>query len=533
MTAPARLAAITLWFVRRRLARRPFVVRTPRIPLVALAIATATLLATAALGPSAAVEPLPGHPPFGWHAHPSAALVTALLAITAIAGSYGVLGCLGALKRGWALDTKRLLIAAFLATVALGLLAPVGSSDPGSYAAYGRLAATGHDPYVTPPSALTDSYRAIAEPPWQSTTSVYGPLATGEQWVAAKIAGDGAHAAAHAVFILGIVNALAFIVTGLLLQRLAPGQAGRRRAAVFFSANPLLLFEGVSGAHIDVVVTLFVVAAIAAIAARPGNRFAGWLTTFGAGVLAGAAVAIKAAAALAAAALACWAAGWLTAPWRSLGLSSGHAIRRSARRGWSPFTTGPRTDAVRLAIFVAGAAAVLVPGYLLAGAHAFDQLRHASGFVSFADPWRIVTHPLESGLGHDRARAFVRVAAWVAFAIFVLLLDHGLPGRRAESPPRAVLVLTLAWLLTAPYVLPWYAIVAVAALALLPASGFDRLLVFWIAVLALAYLPGRQVMLPGWVHGPLDVWKSGISPVLLLATSVLAALLSLRARQQA
>jgi hypothetical protein len=136
-------------------------------------------------------------------------------------------------------------------------------------------------------------------------------------------------------------------------------------------------------------------------------------------------------------------------------------------------------------------------------------------------------------LGHDRARAFVRVAAWVAFAIFVLLLDHGLPGRRAESPPRAVLVLTLAWLLTAPYVLPWYAIVAVAALALLPASGFDRLLVFWIAVLALAYLPGRQVMLPGWVHGPLDVWKSGISPVLLLATSVLAALLSLRARQQA
>lgn len=518
MTAPARLAALTLWFVRRRLARRLFVVQTPRVPLAALAIATATLLATAALGPSAAVEPLPGSPPFGWHAHPSAALVTALLAITVIAGSYGVLGCLAALKRGWALDTKRLLGAAFLATVALGLLAPVGSSDPGSYVAYGQLAAIGRDPYVVPPSTLTGSYHAIAEPPWQSTTSIYGPLATGEQWIAAKIAGNGPAAPAHAVFILGICNAVAFIVTGLLLQRLAPGQAGRRRAAVFFSANPLLLFEGVSGAHIDVVVTLFVVAAIAALVWRPPNRVVDALATFGAGVLAGAAAAVKAAAALAAAALAAWAAGWWSAP---------------PTRHKSAFTARPRADAVRLAIFVAGAAAVLVPGYLLAGAHAFDQLRHASGFVSFADPWRVVTHPLESGLGHDSARAFIRVAAWVAFGIFVLLLDRGLPGRRAESPPRAVLVLTLAWLLTAPYVLPWYAIVAVAVLALLPASGFDRLLVFWIAVLALAYLPGREVTLPGWVHGPLDVWKSGISPVLLLATSVLAALLSLRARQQA
>ncbi|MGH8889312.1 MAG: hypothetical protein ACRDV3_06055, partial [Acidothermaceae bacterium] len=514
---------------KQQLARRLVAVQTPRKALAALAIATAALITTAALGPSAAVEPLPGHPPFGWHAHPPAALVAALLAVTVVAGSYGVLGCLAALKRGWALDTKRLLAASFLATLALALLAPVGSSDPGSYVAYGKLAADGHDPYTTPPSALTGSYHAIAEPPWQSTTSVYGPIATGEQWVAAKIAGNGLDAPAHAVFLLGIINAVAFIAAGLLLQLLATSRAGRRRAAVFFSANPVLLFEGVSGAHVDVVVTFLVVAAIAALRPRLTSGLLRWLPIFVAGVLGGAAAAVKASAALA-----------------GLGLA------------WA--LSGRQRNPVRsLVVLAVGAAAVLVPGYLLAGPHAFDQLRHASGFVSFADPWRIVTHPLEVGLGHDAARAVIRVAAWLAFAVFVLLLDRGLPARpghvgethivgrahvvagtqvvgATHSAPnpigvaRAALVLVLGWLLTAPYVLPWYAILAFALLALLPSSGFDRLVVFWTAVLALAYLPGRQVSLPTWLRDVINAWKSGVSPVLLLGAAAVAAVLCLRRR---
>ena len=183
-----------------------------------------------------------------------------------------------------------------------------------------------------------------------------------------------------------------------------------------------------------------------------------------------------------------------------------------------------------------GAAAVLVPGYLLAGPHAFDQLRHASGFVSFADPWRIVTHPLEAGLGYDGARVAIRVAAWLAFAVFVVMLYRGLPGGsapgvRANNPARAALVLVLAWLLTAPYVLPWYAVVGFALLAVLPASGFDRILIFWTSVLALAYLPGRQVALPPWLHHTIDAWKSACAPVLLLGTAAIAAALCLRRRQ--
>ena len=493
MPVPGQLTAATLWVAKRYATKALAPGRPPKAAIAAIALATAAIFATALLGPSAAVEPLPGYPPFGWHAHPSAAAVTALLLVAILAGAYGVLGCLDALRRGWALDTKRLLFASTLAALALGLLAPVGSSDPGSYAAYGRLAATGHDPYATPPSALTGPYANIAEPPWRTTTSVYGPIATGEQWLAAKMAGDGPDAPAHAVFILGIVNAIAFVATSLLLYRLAAGQAGRRRAAVMFSANPLLLFEGVAGQHIDVLLTFFVVAATALLGRRA------WPAAAAAGLLGGVAVAIKASAALAGAGFA-----WAVAQER----------QRPARR------------LVALAI---GAAAVLVPAYVLAGSHAFDQLRHASGFVSFADPWRIITHPLESLLGHDTARAFIRTAAWIAFAVLALLLNRGLPGRRL--PGRAALVFVLAWLLTAPYVLPWYAVLAFALIALLPPSGFDRVLVFWISVLAIAYLPGRESQpLPSWLHHTIDVWKSGFAPALLLCTVIVAAALSIRRR---
>jgi hypothetical protein len=506
MTVSDRVAATALWLARRHLAHAVEADRTPRPALAALAVSAAALLVTAVLGPSAAVEPLPGHPPFGWHAHPPAGAVTALLALAVVAGSYGVGGCLSALRRGWAPDARRLLLGGAVAAVAFGVLAPIGSSDPGSYAAYGRLAATGHDPYVTPPSALTGSYRDIAEDPWRTTTSVYGPVATAEQRFFAQISGNDPDAPAHTVFLLDLTNSVAFVASALLLHRLSAGQAGRRRAAVLFSANPLVLFEGVAGAHIDVLLTFLLVGAVAMLASR---RRPQWLLAFAAGVLGGAAAGVKASAALAGAGFA-WATG-------------------RERHGSTP----------RLVALALGAAAVLVPGYLLAGGHAFDQLRHASSFVSFADPWRIVTHPLEALLGHDTARAVIRAAAWVAFAVFVVLLNRGLPGRRQAGQwagehgvgaARAALVMMLAWLLTAPYVLPWYAIAPFALLALVPASGFDRLLIFWTAVLGLAYLPGRQIGLPDWLHGTVDVWKSGIAPVLLFGAAVAAGVLSVRRR---
>jgi len=487
MTVPmatGRAAAVTLWLAKRHAVRALAPGRPPKLPLAALAASIAAIIVTAALGPSAAAQPFSGPVPLHADAHPGTALVTALLAFSVVAGAYGLAGCLDALRRGWALEVKQLLIASSLVAAALGVLTPIGSADPGSYAAYGRLAATGQDPYATPPSALTGPYATAAETPWRTTTSVYGPVATAEQWVAVKLAGEGPHAPGRAVFILSLINAAAFVVTGLLLQLIAAGRSGRRRAAVLFSLNPLLLLEGVAGAHIDVLVTCFVVGGVALLGRR------GVLASFAAGVLGGAAAGVKASAAL-------------------------------AGGGFAVFILGDRRAIRRLVALAVGAAAVLVPGYLLAGPHALDQLGHASGFVSFADPWRIVTHPLEWLLGKDVARVLIRVTAWVGFVVMALLLHRGLPGRR--HPARPALVLVLAWLLTAPYVLPWYAVLPFALLALLPSSAFDKVLIFWTSVLAIAYLPGRDP------HA-LDVWKSGFAPPLLLCTVIAAAVLSLRRR---
>jgi hypothetical protein len=494
MTVSRRVATLTLWLARRHAVRVLAPGRTPKLALAAVAASIAAAIATAALGPSAAAQPFAGALPLHADAHPGTAVVTALLVFAVVAGAYGLAGCLDALRRGWALDVKRLLIASSLAAAALGVLTPIGSADPGSYAAYGRLAATGQDPYATPPSALTGAYATAAETPWRTTTSVYGPVATAEQWVAAKLAGDGPHAPGRAVFILGLINAAAFIVTGLLLQAVAAGRAGRRRAAVLFSLNPLLLLEGVAGAHIDVLLTCFVVGGVALLGRR------GVLASFAAGVLGGAAAGVKASAAL-------------------------------AGGGFALFTLGDRHAVRRLVALAVGAAAVLVPGYVLAGPHAFDQLGHASGFVSFADPWRIVTHPLEWLMGKDAARAVIRVAAWVAFVVLALLLRRGLPGGHSgrgmpgrPHPARPAAVLVLAWLFTAPYVLPWYAVLPFALLAVLPSSAFDKVLIFWTSVLGIAYLPGRDP------HA-LDVWKSGFAPPLLLCAVIAAAVLCARRRR--
>jgi hypothetical protein len=488
LTATGRAAAAaTWWLVRRHAVRALAPGRPPKLALAAVGASIAAIVVTAALGPSAAAQPFAGPLPLHADARPSTATVTALLVFAVVAGAYGLAGCLDALRRGWAADAKRLLIAGAAAAAVLGVLTPIGSADPGSYVAYGRLAATGHDPYATPPSALTDAYAHAAEPPWRTTTSVYGPLATGEQWLAAKLAGDGPGAPGRAVFVLGLIGAVAFIAAAALLHLLAAGQAGRRRVAVLFALNPLLLLEGVAGAHVDVLLTALVVGGLVLLAHR------GIASAFGAGVLGGAAAAVKASAALAGG-----------------GFALAIACRRHAR--------GRRTALIALAL---GAAAVLIPGYLLAGGHAFDQLRHASNFVSFADPWRIVTHPLESLLGKSTARTLIRVAAWIGFVVMALLLRRGLPGR--GHPARPALVLVLAWLLTAPYVLPWYAVLPFALLATLPSSAFDKVLTFWTAVLAIAYLPGRDP------HA-LDIWKSGFAPPLLLCTVMVTVALCLRRR---
>ncbi len=130
------------------------------------------------------------------------------------------------------------------------------------------------------------------------------------------------------VFVLSLLNVAAFAVTGLLLHWLTRGDRRRQlRAALLWTANPLLLQVLVAGAHVDSQAIVFGVGAVAvfslgtrpgtrpgADAAAPGSTAAGAArplvtTAAGAGALIGLGFAIKVTMALVGAGLAigsCW-----------------------------------------------------------------------------------------------------------------------------------------------------------------------------------------------------------------------------------
>ena len=59
---------------------------------------------------------------------------------------------LRAVRGGWSVPARAVLVAGLLAAAALTLVPPFGSSDHLSYAAYGRMLVTGHNPYTTTPA---------------------------------------------------------------------------------------------------------------------------------------------------------------------------------------------------------------------------------------------------------------------------------------------------------------------------------------------------------------------------------------------
>ena len=154
-----------------------------------------------------------------------------------------------AARRGWAPSPRALATAGIVAAAVLVLLPPFGSADHLSYAAYGRMLVTGHDPYATGPNVLGHDPISRAVEDWRTTPSVYGPLATAGQALASLIGGTSVRLT---VFVLSLLNLAAFAGAGLLLHWLARGDRGRQlRAALLWTLNPLLLYELVAGAHVD------------------------------------------------------------------------------------------------------------------------------------------------------------------------------------------------------------------------------------------------------------------------------------------
>jgi hypothetical protein len=521
--------------------------RAGRAGLAATGLSIALTFTVAVLGPSL-VEPArpgrAGQPPWAFAAHPSPYLVVALTAAAIAAGAAGLGLTIWASRRGWQVSPWLLVAAGIVAAVALALVPPFGSGDHLSYAAYGRMAATGHDPYTTTPADLARLGDPIARVvgQWRNSPSVYGALATGGQALASVVGGTSVRLT---VFIISLQNVVAFGLTGLLLHGLARGDRRRQlRAALLWTANPLLLQVLVAGAHVDSQAIVFAVAALAVFtwASRAGSRRA-WRLGIGAaaaGALVGLGFAVKVTMVLAGAglALACLLAWSL---WR--------ATRRAAPpgepRAW-------RSQLVLLGGLAAGFAVTAGASLAVWGLHSLSPALRAGSQVSIGSPWRSVRSAVRLGGGLSEAAAedVVKFAALGLGVVLLALMLRAImrtfrtaepdgaeagSGAGAARAGRAVLrhvdpaavaaglaasvvaAVALAWLFAWPYVLPWYDGLGWALLALLPWSRLDGLMLARTTALAIGYLPATGAPLPaglGWLE---TVVRTGVTPVILLA----------------
>jgi hypothetical protein len=459
------------------------------ITLVCWLVAVVGTAVLAVLGPSAAVPDLPGSagwPPWSLSLAPPPGVVMALGAAVVLSGAVATWRMLAARPEERGPRPRLLLLGGAVAAAVLTLLPPTGG-DLTSYLAYGHEAVQGIDPYDLGPQSRgvpQDAITAAVDAPWQRTPSVYGPLFTLLSRIVARAAAGDGHVAAT---LTRLVFAAAFVGAGLVLHALARTDAERRRAAAAWTANPLLLGTLVAGAHVDVLVAALGVCSLALVRRQPAAS----------GVLVGLAAAVKV-----------------------TGLVALPGLLWVARS---------RSRAV-LAV-LGGVLVVTVPWFVTTQG-LVAQLHRAAQLATPAAPWRTLGWLIEPTVGAPAARPVLDVVAGLAgLALIALLLRRRIPPSADTAVARAAAVTTavaVGWLLTTPYVLPWYDALAWAPLALVTASFLDRVLLVHTTVLMLAFLPGRDVPLPAAADRVHEFVHSGLSPVVLAVLLVATAGLALR-----
>jgi hypothetical protein len=505
-----------------------------RAGLVAIGASVLCTFAVAVAGPSV-LEPVlpgrPGQPPWSLGLHPSAYLVVPLTAAGLAAGTLGLVLVLRAIRLGWSVPARAILIAGLLAAAALTLVPPFGSSDHLSYAAYGRMLVTGHNPYTTTPAqlaALGDPVaRAVQD--WSGSPSVYGPLATAIQALASLAGGTSVRLT---VFVLGVANLIAFGVTALLLHRMTRDSPARQlRAAVLWAANPLLLQVLVAGAHVDSQAVVFGVAAVAVVfrpwkSAGPGGTVTGGVgvaQAAAAGILVGLGFAVKVTVALV-----------------GLGLAIGFVLR--LRGQW-------RRLAGLLAALGGGFAVTAGAAVALGGSAMLKQSSRASDMVSIGSPWRVIRTIVQLVVKGAPATDIVKFGAIGLAVVLAVLIIRGLPGilpgrdldTGEEGGPGyaaagVAFALVLAWLFAWPYVLPWYDALGWALLPLIPVvsvpvvDGICWALLARTAALGFGYLPARatDVTMPPGLTWLQPVIRHGVTPAVLTAATAWLVVLMVR-----
>jgi hypothetical protein len=331
----------------------------------------------------------------------------------------------------------------------------VGSSDTGSYAAYGRIASLGGNPYTTGPLAFLGAhspYTHAVGTLWKKQPSVYGPFATVIQSFAAGIGGPHVWATIWALMIL---NGAVFIGVGWLLLKTSDNPV---RATLFWTANPVLIQQLVSGGHLD---TFVAAAAICAI--QVARRAPDVLGDVVAGVLIGLACGIKIYAVL-------------------IGL--GLALPLLRRREW-----------MRTARIAAVSVVTLAIGYSAYGLVALKPLFGGLQLVTLPSPWRVFELTGQAvGVSQSTMTTLISFLWPIALVVVAWLIYQ----RISSDQPREVVApfaLTFAWILVAPWVFAWYTAVAWAALTQVPRNRMTRWLAIVTVLLALCLSSGGRANL--------------------------------------
>jgi hypothetical protein len=365
----------------------------------------------------------------------------------------GLAGMLWANSKGWSPSPRHVFWTSVAAIAVCVNITPVGSSDTASFAAYGRIAALGYDPYVFTPYRLPgggqNPYTILVDTAWQKTPSVYGPVATWTQLFAAWIGGSRPWAT---IWVILICTAIAFVLAGYVLLRTA---ANPVRASLLWVANPLLIEQLVLGGQLDSYVALAGVVAI--LISRRGST--AWHDA-AAGILVGIAGGIK-----------------VTAVFVGLGI----AVPLLRERAWSRLArTGVVAGATTAALYV-----------LSYGMHALLLAFRDSKQVISPSVWWLVRSICDHLFpAHTAGISTVFGFLWPPLTLALAWYFYNRLSPDVPAAAAATCALTFAWAIVAPWSLPWYTSVAWVALALLPRNTLTRWLTLATGTLAIVHSNG-------------------------------------------
>lgn len=384
--------------------------------------------------------------------HPGHAVLRLVLVLTAYAGFALML----AVQRAQPFLTRRLVLAALLPLLGLAVaIPPHGSQDLWSYVMEGRTVSVHHhSPYrLAPDQTGPDPLLARVAPRWRHQPAVYGPGFIAAAAVITRLAGTSPIALRLAFQVLAAAAALACVVV-------VGRKTGDPGAMAWLGLNPGLCLFVVNLGHNDLLVGAAVLIAILIAVERPAV----------AGAVVGLAALVKIVGLLALVALAVSVAG----------------------------RVGRRAGATLAGVGVC----VVAAGYALAGGTAAAlPLRTASQWHT---PGSLAAASLAL-LPH--INDVLVCQALVAIAVVVLLV------RGHAEPHWLVTAVVVAYLLGAPYILPWYTAWALPAAALAWRSRLSLLIVVQSAALAVISVDNRTLA-PNGLHIALSTATRTILPAL-------------------